>query len=229
MKQRRAVPTAFLLASTALAGCGGDALPGTLLGSYTRVEADPSGARMSTRELNVTATGLTLTGAGAGSALFEKVRCTDDTTCRFTTKSGCEGTITREPSGAIVIVAVGDCDGSSGRWTPAGAAPPAATTAAPAEPSSASAPPAAPPTAPKPAATATATATATSTATATATGTATAAPSASGTATAGPIKVSCVAACNDTNLACIRECKVGDLECIRVCSTKMAECAKKCQ
>jgi len=243
MSPRRAIAFATVLLPT-LAGCGNDALPGTILGSYTRRESDPTGAHTHDLQLHVTSTGMTVTGpamggsvkpGSTGSALFKKMRCTDDTSCRFTTETGCEGTLQREQSGAVVIVAVGDCEGFSGKWTPgaAGAPPPPASVSASgsAPPEPASAPPPAP-VSPQPGTTGTARPGTTGSPSATAT----AAPSTSGPATAVPTafpsgpppQVSCLAACNDASVACIRNCKVGDLDCMKACSSKMAECAQKC-
>ncbi len=51
-----------------------------------------------------------------GSALFAGVHCDDDRTCAFTTKNGCEGTITGDGKGNVVLVTTGECGGWSGKW-----------------------------------------------------------------------------------------------------------------
>ncbi len=240
----------------ALAGCGSDALPEGIRGSFTRQEAELGGLRTHTLELNLTSTGMTVTGPGMGasqsvsvggtpvlggsiklgvapgSALFKKITCADDASCRFTTESTCEGTISRDVSGAIVLVAVGDCETWSGKWTPAKAGDAAASASATATTATTTAEPAAT-AAPAPIPTAPATATpstppaTTGAPAATATGTATAAPTA--TATSEPaLNVSCLAKCNEASFACVRECKIGDLDCMKACSAKVSDCAQKC-
>jgi hypothetical protein len=141
----------------------------------------------------------------AGSALFASVRCDDARACGFTTKDGCEGTITGDGKGAVVIVATGECTPWSGKWLPekeddAGAATPGCPPPPACPPS-----PADPPTA----------------------------PTGSGTASdpfgpGHPSSLDCLKKCNEGTHGCMHECKVGDMACMRRCSDRTMECVERC-
>ena len=243
--------SAILVLSTSgllvLAGCGNDSLPASMVGSYVRSDMAPVVPIPQRMRLELTPSGLTVSSpsvspapagsaiaaparvAPSGAALFEKVSCKDDTTCKFTTKNACEGTFTHDSTGTVVIVATGECESWSGKWIPVKESdlqPSAVVSGVPsAEPSAV---PSADPAAPRPTAVATATATAVPTATGTASTTATATASTTGLPTAAPLNVTCLSKCNDASLACIRQCKVGDIDCMKACSTGMSDCAQKC-
>lgn len=243
----RLVPALAALLAAGLAGCGSGEISSSVTGSYARDEAAAGGASTRLR-LNVTATGMSVTNASGsaapaavklGSALFKSVKCADESSCRFTTESGCEGTFTREAA-ALVVIATGECESWSGKWGPdQGGAPPAPSTSASTS-AIPSADPAAPATVPSGAQAPTPTTTALPSGAPSSTATASGAPSASGAPTSLPttfptafptgtaINVTCLAKCQETNMACVRECKVGELDCMKGCSDKMVTCAKAC-
>lgn len=217
-----------LLIVAALGACRKNAPSGELVGSFvrqdqlvpglvTRLHVTPSGITVTSPSASVGAKGtLDVDGkplvdgkaeveigfAAHGAALFASLRCDDDRACAFTTKNGCEGTLTSDGKGNVVLVATGECQPWSGKWLAekdepprASASPPSTCAPCPACPSS---PP--PPTAP---------------------------PSAS--APPGPGSMGCLGACSDANLACVRECKVGDPDCMRRCGDKTHECMARCR
>jgi hypothetical protein len=249
----------------ALSACGSDALSPSLVGSYARDTTMPDGTNPRLH-LNITPTGIAVTGpttAGSqavtvggapvmggsvklgltGSALFKKVKCSDESSCRFSTENGCEGTFTKEAGGSVVLVATGECESWSGKWAPdtgaPGAPPGSASAAASASASAASsAAPAIPAGPGKASPSASPTGSASASPSGSASGAATGMPSGLPTSlptsftatlpTASP-KMACVATCNDTNIACVRECKVGELDCVKACSDTLVKCAQKCQ
>src|ERR1700722_7297796 len=125
-----------------LAGCRDKgALPGGFAGSFVPQDALVPALRT---HLNITPTGLTVTryGVGAsgsltvngepllkgsaevgtgGAALFATLLCETDLTCTFTTKTGCEGSLTGDGKGNVVLIAAGECSPWSGKWMAAGA------------------------------------------------------------------------------------------------------------
>jgi hypothetical protein len=216
---------AALPALVALAGCRDKGvLPGGLAGSF--VPQDELVPAIPTH-LNITPTGLTVTryGAGAsgslaingqpvvkgsaevstgGAALFATLRCEDDLACTFTTKSGCQGSITGDGKGNVVLIAEGECSPWSGKWMAEKVRGSSSGTAA------ASCPP--PPPCPEVTAPP-------------------APPSASAmpSGSAGPHDTfTCMSDCNHAHLACIHECKIGDTACVQRCGEGTTACIARC-
>ncbi|MBK8256141.1 MAG: hypothetical protein IPK82_26165 [Polyangiaceae bacterium] len=233
-----------------LVSCGGGDLPEGMAGTYSRYQTLAAVPVPTRYELNLTNTGISITGmslnasqdikvggtsvlggsikAGpAGSALFSKLKCKENV-CTFSTKNDCEGTLTKEGDGSLVVIAMGECQEWSGKWKVGkGDEPPvlpSSSASASASASASTAPADTPPT-PLPKADPTVTPSATASASPTATATATASAS---TAPSGPPKLGCMTACNDASIACIRDCKVGDLSCMKDCADKAAQCSQKC-
>ncbi len=137
--------TPWLLAiSTAafvsLGGCTKKALPTDLQGHFEKTEKNMLGFVKTSAELRLSETGFVFSGAGGllglqgfevgtggqtvkghvgddgnVTGLFEEVSCDQKTACRFKTKV-CEGTLTKEPTGNLTIVATGECARISGDW-----------------------------------------------------------------------------------------------------------------
>jgi hypothetical protein len=132
-----------LAAVTLLAGCSQKTVTSAgVAGSFVRQDALVPG--LITR-LHVTPTGLTVTTptaavttsgsveingkpvvngavqtelgfAAHGAVLFASTRCGDDHACAFTTAGKCEGTLTADDKGNVILVATGDCAPWSGKW-----------------------------------------------------------------------------------------------------------------
>jgi hypothetical protein len=221
---------AALPALAALAGCRDKGvLPGGLAGSFVPQDTLLPAIRT---HLNITPTGLTVTryGAGAsasvaingqpvvkgsaeagtgGAALFAKLRCESELSCTFTTRTGCEGSITGDGKGNVVLIAEGECSLWSGKWMaerdeaprPSGSPavscpPPPPCPAAPAP----SAPPSAAPV-----------------------------PSTPPSASAAPKdQLTCMSDCNHAHVACIKECKIGDTACVQRCAEGTSACIGRC-
>jgi hypothetical protein len=204
-------------------------LPGGLVGSFVPQDTLVPVIRT---HLNITPTGLTVTryGAGAsaslaingkpvvkgsaeagtgGAALFATLRCDDDLACRFTTKSGCEGSITGDGKGNVVLIAEGECSLWSGKWVAEKEAPPGAS-GSPAP----SCPP--PPACPEPSAPPSTTAAPV--------------PSAAPSASAGAKdQLTCMTDCNHAHMTCIHECRVGDTACLQRCAEGTSACIGHCR
>src|SRR6185437_11749872 len=99
-------------------------------GLVTRLHVTPTGMTVVSPSLSASASGSldfggkpilsgsTRTELGfsaQGAALFATVTCSDDA-CTFTTKNGCEGTLTAEAGGDVVLIATGECGPWSGKW-----------------------------------------------------------------------------------------------------------------
>lgn len=196
-----------------------------ITGLVTRLHVTPSGMTVTTPTAITTASGsLDVSGkpvlnaaaqmdvgfAAHGATLFASVRCDDDHACAFTTKNGCEGTITGDNKGNVVLVTTGECRGWSGKWlaekddAPRESAPPSACPPVPACPPAVTCAPCPPGTPPPPP------------------------PSVPPPSSAAPDNTTCMTACNDAQLACTRGCKISDMPCFRQCSNRTMECLERC-
>jgi hypothetical protein len=213
---------AVLPLALVLAGCRDKgALPGALAGSFVPQDQLVPAIRT---HLNVTPTGLTVTrygtgGSGSlsvngkpvvegsadvgtgGAALFAKLQCDGDLGCTFTTKNGCEGSLTGDGKGNVVLIVTGECSSWSGKWMAEKDAP-----AASAVPSATCPPaPACPPCAEPP-------------------------PSASASASAAPRdQLTCITDCNHAHVTCIHQCKMFQSECMTKCGLTTSACVHRCQ
>ncbi len=222
---------ALPLIVVALGACGRRSVPDRIAASFVRQDALVPG--LVTR-LHVTPTGMTVVSpsvsasasgslgfggkpllsgstrtelgfSAQGAALFASVTCSDDA-CTFTTKNGCEGSLTADAGGDVVLIATGECGPWSGKWLRERDAPPQTSAA----PESACPPPPACP--PCPAAT----------------------PGPMGSASAGrsfgrPTDIHCLTECNHTQMTCVQECKIGDTACIQECSSTVMTCTQRCR
>lgn len=216
--------------SVVWAGCGKrTSIPEPMLKSYAQeTSALP---RTLQARLHIAPTGITVTApsieaessveigdvkakAGArvglaGAALFTRVTCETDDVCRFETKNGCEGTISRDREGDVVLITTGECARWAGKWVTdkPGSAASAAPPPCPVCPSAAPQVPC--PNTP-----------------------ASPAPSGSaGPAPSGSAKVDhfdCTFDCHRTSMKCSRECKLGDRDCLMKCNEQTMECSKRC-
>jgi hypothetical protein len=95
-------------------GCGQKTLPNELVGTYKRPGIEGFGMKKTyVKELNVTANGLTV---GSDSAPIKKVKCDSNTSCSFETSNECTGTISKQPTGDIVLTATFVCESMGGKW-----------------------------------------------------------------------------------------------------------------
>jgi hypothetical protein len=225
-----------LVATLALAGCRDKgALPDGLAGSFVPQDALFREIRV---HLNVTKAGLTVTRYGVGvsgsltfdgkplargsaeagtggAALFASLRCETDVECRFTTKSGCEGSISGDGKGNVVLIADGECSAWSGKWM--------------AEKEGAPRPSAAPAPSPPPVPTMPPVGTAAPVPTTPPVGTAAPVPTTPPAGSAGPKDTfRCMKDCSHTHTACVHQCRFGDSACFSRCGDEMSACVDRC-
>jgi hypothetical protein len=105
-------------------------------GMVTRLNVTPTGVAVTSPSLGTSgsleiggepllkgSTRVDLGFVAQGAALFSNLACNDDA-CTFATKNGCEGTLTADAKGDVVLVATGECGPWSGKWLREGDAPP---------------------------------------------------------------------------------------------------------
>lgn len=122
----------FAAALAVLSACStSKSLPGSMTGSFVRIDPAYVGTGASAARLEVTPTSLAAQPAGTGlettgsaikgtevrgvtSVQIESVSCKGET-CRFVGQ-GCEGTITKDDAGDLTIAANAPCAALSGKW-----------------------------------------------------------------------------------------------------------------
>jgi hypothetical protein len=109
----RAVAMILLVALTP-GGCGrARSLPERLVGTYEREPRDG----VAEETLTVATTRLSLSGNDDnGVSTFDTVACDSDTSCTFSTRDGCTGTLTRTADGRLVVDGHGVCSWYEGTW-----------------------------------------------------------------------------------------------------------------
>jgi hypothetical protein len=98
-------------------------LPSTFVGTYKFAESRGDGyiPGINQRQIEITPLGMVPSGSGIvvpdASLTFTKVSCPTGDTCTFEADSGCKGSITKKPSGDVVITAASfTCVGCGGTW-----------------------------------------------------------------------------------------------------------------
>lgn len=134
MTTRRQLAAIVLTVATALlwfTGCGKKVLPQGLAGTY-KIPLPQTDGSVAFKEMTIVSTGATFKGASdlaVDSITFTKVNCDADTSCAFSTHQ-CDGSLTKQPNGNVVVTATGICGTLAGTWLTEAAA----AAAAPAEP-----------------------------------------------------------------------------------------------
>ena len=116
--------------ATITAGPAGSAFPGldlppidlsTAMGGPDELTVTSSGISMKSNgalKMPPLKLGPMMAGGATSSDLFTSVDCASSTSCRFKTKSGCEGSIEKDKKGALQIVATDPCSEWAGTWDP---------------------------------------------------------------------------------------------------------------
>jgi hypothetical protein len=203
-------------------------------GLVTRLHVTPSGMTVTSPSASVGTSGsieirgdplvkgsarMELGVASQGAALFSRLACDGDA-CAFATKNGCEGTLTADAKGDVVLVATGECGPWSGKWLreqdtpqPPGQAGGHPQTPGPSADAACPPPPVCPPPAACPPC---------------ASGSPPA-PSATASAEPAPSRAECTTECGHAQMRCAQECKVGDTTCMLRCSVTVRTCVERCR